>query len=125
MTGVARHIWLLLTLRHGLAGLPRQSFILVCATFLASSVIASWRCGDPLFVPAHLVVLCLVARIVSVQAASAYALLSIGIDVIAVPVEAMSGSRGGFIPFGAWEMAGWCAILWRDLSRCAGNSDRL
>lgn len=53
MTGVARHIWLLLTLRHGLAGLPRQSFILVCATFLASSVIASWRCGDPLFVPAR------------------------------------------------------------------------
>lgn len=125
MAAVTRHIWLMLTLRHDLNGLPHQSFGLVCIIFMASAIVAAWRWSNPFLLPAHLAILLCMARVTSIRFASAYALLSIGIEGIAIPVEAMTGWRGGFMPFGAWELAGFSAAFWRELKRRDGHSESI
>ncbi len=111
MIAVARHIMLLLLLRHDLEGLPRNSTVLVGLVFAASALVAGLRWGNLAFIPGHLIVLCIMAYHLSPRFATAYALLSIGIDVIALPVEVITGERGGFFPFGAWELAGIWSIF--------------
>jgi len=114
MSAVAHHLWLLLTFRHDLQGLPRRSTKLVAVFFIASAVVAMIRWQSPALALGHLLVVCLMAISFSPRLAVGYALLSVGIDLIALPVESYTGQRGGLVPFGAWECAGLFSMIVRS-----------
>jgi hypothetical protein len=82
--------------------------------FIASAVVAMIRWQSPTLALGHLLVVCLMAISFSPRLAVGYALLSVGIDLIALPVEAYTGQRGGLVPFGAWECAGLFSMIVRS-----------
>lgn len=98
-----QHTWLLLTLRHPMTGLPR-TFGPWAAIVVASSAVAWLRWGSFSAFVGMLIMLGLIAHF-SPRLAVAYAMLSIGVDVVAIPAEMIND---GPVPvvFSAWEIAG-------------------
>lgn len=96
ITALSRHTWLLLTLRHQMTGLPRESHGLFWFVALLSVVMAWLRWGTPQHAIGMLIMLASMAMI-SPRWAAAYALISVGIDAVAIPV-------GGGYFFAGWEL---------------------
>lgn len=110
---IFRHIWLAMTFRHPLTGLPTNSFWLAASLFASSAVVCGVRWESTPFMVAHACFLTFLTVIFSPRIACAYALLSIGIDLVAIPVEAATETKGGAWPFGAWEAVGTAVIFWK------------
>lgn len=104
---VASHIWLLLTLRHPMTGLP-QTFAPWSALIVVSGVVAWVRWGEPAAF-AYMLVACGAMSILSPRASAAYALLSIGIDAVAMLAEPVAAARWDDV-FAGWELLGAAAI---------------
>jgi len=107
---VFAHVWLLLTLRHPMTGLPR-SFgpwvaIAVC------SALAAWLRWESLSMFFGMLIALGLLSQLSPRLAAAYALLSIGIDVVAWSSEMIYGGRIPYV-FSAWEVAGLSVAAYR------------
>lgn len=114
ISGIAHHIWLLITLRHPMSGLPRRSVGLLVFVFTASACIAAIRASNPMVFVVHGLLLCVMTLVAPVRIATAYALASLGIDLFAMPIEAESGER--YMPFfTVWEVICAAYIMWRSL----------
>lgn len=112
--GLAHHIWLLITIRHPMTGLPTRSIGLMISVFALSAIASVLRFENPMAFIVHMALLFLVTSMSSVQTASAYALLSLGIDLIAIPVESAVQQRSMTF-FSVWEAIGAAYIVWRHV----------
>lgn len=110
------HVWLLLTFRHPMTGLPK-TFAPWCAIVLAAASVGWFRWGSPsVFV--GMMIACGVIGHFSPRLAVAYALLSIGVDLVAMPAELVNGGRVPVV-FSAWEFAGTAVIVRREAQKTA------
>ena len=93
----ARHAYLLLTLRHPMTGLPCKTPALFLIVASLSAAVSGVRWESPPAALGMMFVLCAMGYL-SPRWAAAYALISIGIDVMAIPF-------GDADLFGYWEGA--------------------
>lgn len=95
ITALFRHIYLLLTLRHPMTGFPRRAGVLFFGIVALAAVVAGVRWeSQSIAVGMFIFVLALAAY--SPRLGIAYALISIGIDLVAIPC-------GGGDLFKYWE----------------------
>lgn len=113
---IARHTWLLLTLRHDLCGLPSKSFWLMFSLLMVSAVFAGVRWDGIGFAYGHLMLMIALGAFVGPRAVSALCLLSLGVDLIAIPVELLAEHRGMLL-FDVWQLAAMVVITIRGIGR--------
>ena len=118
LSAVLRHVFLLLTFRHAGAGLPRRSGSLLAAVVGLSAVVAAARWGLVTGV-IHGVVLLACTAFYGPATAAGYALISVGVDAVALPVESVVGR--GWWPFAVWEAACMAVFFSRLLSTDGGR----
>lgn len=107
-----KHTALLLFLSHPMTGLPSRSIGLVSALFFLSAS-AAWVRVDGTLAICHAVMLMVATSMFGPVIATAYALLSAGVDSVAVLVDLTNVDRPSWL-FSAWEVAGMGAIWFRS-----------
>lgn len=99
-----------------MTGLPK-TFAPWCAIVLAAALVSWLRWGAP-GVAVGMMITCGVVGHFSPRLAVAYALFSIGIDLVAIPAELVNGGRVPVL-FSAWEFVGAAVIVWREDKKTA------
>lgn len=116
IAAIAQHVWLLMTMRHNLTGLPSKSFWLMFALLTASAAVAGVRWDGIGFAYGHLVLMIALGGFVGPRAVSALCLLSLGVDLIAIPVEYLTEQRDLMI-FNVWQLAAMVVITIRGIGQ--------
>ena len=110
----------LVTFRHNGLGIHQPSMKLLALCVIASSALAYARWGLPIQASAHALLIILIAAVIHPSYAIGYALLSAGIDLLAIPVEMAAG--GEVRAFFWWELLAASYFFYRNAKRRGGYS---
>lgn len=110
MYTLINHILLLMTFRHNGEGLDLTSRGRTAIILGLSAFAATLRWGDPMLGLIHLAILCAIMWVAPTTYIVGYALLSLGIDIVAIPMGHFGVQND---VFRAWEFIGVTALVVR------------